>query len=127
MALNGPIAMDEFGTGIPWDSIEFWGPASVMALLIVAAIGLVFFWSVAIVNPPSANRALPVRLYLLGAWLVTGACFGGWGYWMSEAMPVFIWMVASAMLFCLQLMIAINEREQWAPRAAPTIPRRCVL
>src|SRR5262249_46628136 len=123
-ALMGSIALVEMGLWASLDSWDFWGPAGVVAVVTLALVGLVFFWSVAIVNPPSANRALPVRLYLLGAWLVTGAGFGGWGYWMSEAMPVFIWMVASAMLFCLQLMIAINEREQWAPRVARTIPRR---
>ncbi len=117
----------QFGVRVPLSSINFWGPAAVVAVLAVAAVGMVFTWSVAIVNPPSANRALPVRLYVLGVWLVAGAMFGYWAYYSGELEFFWPWIIGGVALFCLQFCISINEREQWAPRVARTIPRKALL
>ncbi len=65
------VLLDE-GLGSRMDTLDFWLVAGALVLAVVAVIGLLFMWSVAIVSPPSLNRALPVRLYLLGFWLVTG-------------------------------------------------------
>src|SRR5207249_6448307 len=49
----------------------FWVVLLGTTLVGVGLAGLLFVWSVAILNPPSANRALPVRLYLLFFCLTT--------------------------------------------------------
>jgi hypothetical protein len=37
--------------------------------------------------------------------------------------PLTFWMASSVLLFCLQILISVNERESWGPRVARTIPR----
>jgi hypothetical protein len=112
------------GLGVSMDSWDFWGPWLAAVLLILAGVGLLFVWSVAILSPPSANRALRVRLYLIGLWLVTGVAVlwvhtGARGRGLFES-----WLASTGMLFALQVVISINERDSWGPRVARSIPRR---
>lgn len=124
IAMSGIYEWVEFGSRTPMDTWEFWGPALTLLVVILGVIGLVFCWSVAVVSPPSANRALPVRLYLFGLWVATAAIAATWSYKISVIIPVYIWMAAMIPLFSLELFIAINERDHWAARVARTIPRR---
>jgi hypothetical protein len=112
------------GLGSPLDSLEFWLDVGAMALLILATIGLLFTWSVAIVSPPSANRALPVRLYVLGFWLVTGSMAAVLAWRNRSPFPLYFWEWLLLALLCAQLLVTINEREQWGLRVKRTIPRR---
>src|SRR5262249_15320431 len=66
------------------------------------------------------------RLFLVGAWLGAGVVFGLADVLIPDAHhgPAFAWALFAAGLFCLNLLIAINERERWGPRVARTIPRR---
>jgi hypothetical protein len=113
-----------FGLGSHLDSVEFWLVAGAVAITLVAVIGLLFTWSVAIVSPPSSNRALPVRLYLLSFWLVTGGLAGLLAYYFRVPIPLYFWEWANLTLLCAQLLVVINEREQWGLRMRRTIPRR---
>jgi hypothetical protein len=103
---------------------EFWGPIIGLVVIALSVTGLFFVWSVALLSPPSSNRALIVRSYLAFFWLVTGAVM----YWISSlirfAEPMCIWVIVSSILLCLQILISINERESWGVRVARTIPRR---
>jgi hypothetical protein len=110
--------------GLPLDTFEFWLDAGAAALVILATIGLLFTWSVAIVSPPSANRALLVRLYVLGFWLVTGGTAGVLAWRNRSPIPLYLWEWMLLALLCAQLVVAINEREQWGLRIKRTIPRR---
>jgi hypothetical protein len=78
------------------------------------------------VSPPSANRALPSRVCLLAALPVTWAVFTAWEGNLTgrEGMLLVLWVALLSGLCCLQLVIAVNEREAWGPRVARTIPRR---
>jgi hypothetical protein len=105
------------------DSLNFWVVLSCCVAGGVTATGLFFTWSVALISPPSANRALPSRLFLLAAWLGSGAVFVGWQVLAPEWYDlVSVWAIGMAGLCCLQVIIAINEREQWTPRVGRTIP-----
>jgi hypothetical protein len=110
------------------DSAEFWLVVSGGAALGLMQMALLFTWAVAMVSPPSANRALPSRLLMLVGLLGTGAVFGAWNVlWRGDfrdCMPLFFWVIFMSELWGLQLIIAINEREAWGPRVARTIPRR---
>lgn len=112
------------GLGTRVDSTEFWLLAFAVVTSITALIGLLFVWSVAIVTSPSANRALPVRLYLLGAWLVTSSVAVLLARRFDSAIPLQLWMLPVALLLGSQIMTAVNEREQWGQRVARTIPTR---
>jgi hypothetical protein len=100
-------------------------PFACMVGLGLAAMSLLYSWSVALISPPSANRALGMRLTMLGVWLATGVLFGISQLLLpDEQVPLKTWLCSVAVLVFLQICIAINEREQWTPRVARTIPRR---
>lgn len=121
-------ALIQQGPGFELDSWDnFWGPVLAGAGSFAGLMGLFFVWSVAVISPPSANRALTVRLYLLAFWLVSGLLMAGWSHLLKTPEPLYIWMCVLVVIFCVQLMQAINEREQWSPRVARTIPRRLWL
>jgi hypothetical protein len=122
--LAGTMALIESPGRLPLESREFWAVAGTLVALVLCAMGLLFTWSVALVSPPSANRALASRLFLVAVWLVTGGITFAWAWNYREGIPVLVWMVGMVVLFCLQLAIAINERDHWGPRVARTIPRR---
>jgi len=123
-ALAGSIVLLESGVGLRLDSIEFWLIAGAVLIVFAAMIGLLFTWSVALVSPPSANRALPARLFLLASWLVTGGVAALLTRRFLQPIPVYVWMMAFTGLLCVQLLTSINEREQWGQRVRRTIPRR---
>jgi hypothetical protein len=106
---------------------EFWLGIAGAALLVLGAIGLFFVWSVALISPVSANRALPVRLYTLGLWLVWGMIFAVTSVYVNEGEPMMVWGVFSAIFFSLQLLISVSERDEWGPRITKRIPKRTIF
>jgi hypothetical protein len=106
------------------DPEEFWSMMGALVTSILAVMGLLFVWAVALVSPPSANRALRVRLYEVFLWALLGGVLGTVA-WVFKVPPlIYVWMGSMLFLFCLQVVISINEREQWGPRVTRTIPRR---
>ncbi|HWG41375.1 MAG TPA: hypothetical protein VN688_01220 [Gemmataceae bacterium] len=122
--MKGSLEMLELGLGPLLGTLEFWLIAGAIVVAVVAVIGLLFAWSVAIVTPPSANRALPVRLYLLAAWLVTGGVAAYLTRRFVTPIPLYFWMDGFILLLCVQILTAINERDRWGLRVTRTIPRR---
>jgi hypothetical protein len=117
------VSLLEMG-GFLWLEKRFWLVAGGLTAGEAALVGLVFTWSVAVVSPPSTNRALPVRLYTVGAWVVTGAIAALLSYQLGLPVPLYLWMGAVVGLGSLQLIISVNERDHWGPRVARAIPRR---
>jgi hypothetical protein len=115
-----------FGGEDPW---EFWGPLGALTGVTLGVSGLLFFWSVAIISPPSSNRAPAGRIFLLAQWLATGVVLAALSKNLKPAHhgPVAAWLVISVALACLQFLISINERDRWGPRVARTIPRNPLL
>lgn len=107
---------------------EFWAGMGVLVLAVLFFTGLLFCWSVALISPPSANRALLSRLFLVGTWLILGgACLGltylsAWGPG-DRDIPVMVWAICSVITFCVQFLVSLNERDSWGPRVTRTIPR----
>jgi hypothetical protein len=105
----------------------FWGSVIGVAAFILAATGQFFVWSVALINPPSANRALLVRLYTTAQCLVTFAAAVGISYAVKHAGPIYVWQVWMLVLFLFHMTIGVSEREHLGTRVARTIPGRGVL
>jgi hypothetical protein len=112
----------------------FWPVVGVTTLAILFLTGLFFCWSVALISPPSANRALMGRIFLVVTWLVLGAACLGLSWYTGRMRglaghhgPVAVWTGCSVVLFCVQFLVSINERESWGPRVARTIPRSWLL
>ncbi|HTU21891.1 MAG TPA: hypothetical protein VMG10_27885, partial [Gemmataceae bacterium] len=127
-AMAASIEMLDLGLGSRLDTPAFWLVVGAVVVVIVAVIGLLFSWSVAIVSPPSSNRALPVRLYLLAFWLVTGGAATLLTHLLMSyfhfPLPLLLWMDSLTALLCALILTAINERDHWGLRVKRTIPRR---
>jgi hypothetical protein len=121
------LGLLEIGLGSRLESLDFWLILGGSAIAILASIGLLFTWSVAIVSAPSVNRALPVRLYFLAFWLVTGIVAALLAHQLRLPLPIYLWMDVVTLLLCAQLLVSINEREQWGLRVLRTIPHSGLL
>jgi hypothetical protein len=94
-------------------------------LLETLGVGLfLFVCSVGLLSPLSANRSLPLRVGVTLFWLGSGVLLTGCATWIDSDWPILVWIWSMSSVLCLCLLIAVNEREQWAPRVARTIPRR---
>lgn len=93
----------------------------------LALIGLLAKLATALISPLSSNRALPVRIYVTAAWLVTGIGVAIWSVTTGQAAPVEIWAVVHIILQCIGLLIAVSERESLGQRVRRSIPRGQLL
>jgi hypothetical protein len=112
-----------FGVGGPVSAGTLWTTSLLILAIVLGAIGLLFVVSVAILSPASANRALPVRLYMTIAWLMAGGAAAAVSWVQANNVPIGIWMGVSVVLFCVGLFVAASEREALGPRVARLIPR----
>jgi hypothetical protein len=115
------------GVGSRLNSWTFWGPALATVLILLTMIGLLFFMSVALITPISANRALAVRAYVMTAWLVGGVTGGVISYVNTDNTAVIVWSILSASVFFLGFFVAVSEREGLGSRVLRKIPRTTPL
>jgi hypothetical protein len=106
---------------------QFWAMFASSLVLLVLSMGLTMVLSVAMISPPSSNRALYVRAYLIMAWIVTTAMAFGWSWYESTFAPVCLWMSGWLGILGVALLAAISEREEWGPRVRRAIPRQPLL
>ena len=108
---------------------EFWVGMGLTTLAVLLGTAQLACWSVGLISPPSANRALVGRVFLVFTWLILGVgCLAvSLMFWslvpFMRGFPMAVWTSCSVLLFCLQLLISINERDSWGPRVTRTIPR----
>jgi hypothetical protein len=110
--------------GVRPDTWEFWGAFLSITGLVLVGIGLMFVCAVALVKPASANRALPVRLYLVTTAAASGGLAWYWARKEATAGPLIAWLIFGVTALCGYLVVAVNEREHWGPRVLRAIPRR---
>ena len=116
-----------FGLGGTIGSADFWIGVAMLVGEFAAGMGLLYLVSVAIISPPSANRALPVRLYMTILWLaIAAAAFGATVYYGTHA-PVAGWVFQATPILLLAVLITISERDDWGPRIARSIPKNRLL
>jgi hypothetical protein len=113
--------------GIP-NPEEFWWGMGMIALLVLAATAQLFCWSVAVISPPSANRAPAGRICLVSMLALLGVAAAVFVHQMpglgrERHVVVIFWLVLSVLMFCLQIIISMNERDSWGMRVQRTIPR----
>lgn len=91
--------------------------------------GLFYVLSVALISPPSMNRALPVRLYITAAWLFGGLLSLAWSWQIKEPQVILTWTGCTFVLMALSLLVIISNADQLSLRIQRDIPvsrlKRC--
>ena len=122
-----PGGLLDSGIGSRLGSWEFWvGALGVLgsgsALIVLCAL-----LSTALISPLSANRALPVRIFITAVWLLAGVCAAIWSIKVSDLRPIWTWGFIFMLLFSIGLFVAVSEREHLGQRVRQDIPRRLLL
>ena len=111
------------GIGSMMGEHNFWIGVLTAVVVSSAVIGLFFVLSVALISPPSANRALPVRIYMTVIWLVGGLLNLGWVVQMGEARLMDVWGYSTFAAMIFSLVVAISNSDQLSHRVQRAIPR----
>jgi hypothetical protein len=122
MTMGGSFSIVQFGAASMGDGWEFWAILGTFAGFLIAAIVLLYTWSVALISPPMSNRMLPVRITMLIVWLAASAILIAWGLVEKDNDPFEIWIICSSLYFGLMALISICERTEWSPRIRRTLP-----
>ena len=101
---------------------DFWIGTLTCVLIGLALTGLFFVLSVALISPPSANRARPVRLYITTVWLLGGLLDLNWIWQTKEVQLVAVWAVITAILMFFSLLVVISNADQLSQRVRRKIP-----
>jgi hypothetical protein len=123
MAVTGSFYLLTSGVGSRLGSWDFWGPAAAVLVIGLAVMGLLFFASVALITPISANRAVAVRAYVTVVWLVSGIFSAIMAYVDRDDGALAVWGILSALVFSGGFFVAVSEREKLGPRVTRAIPK----
>ncbi len=103
--------------------VRFWRWMAILGVVIVFLVGLFFVMSVALIKPIASNRALPVRLYITAAWLMTGVAALTNSLIEKESASLIVWLVMFEIIFGLSLFVAVSERDRPGRRVLRAVPR----
>ena len=101
---------------------NFWVGVVTYVGMGLALTGLLFVLSVALIAPPSANRALPVRVYITVIWLLGGLLSFGWIWQVKEPQLILTWAGYTSVLMLFSLLVVISNADQIGPRVRRSIP-----
>ena len=116
-----------FGAGMLGGRSSWWTGIGMYLLVEVLAIGLLYVLSVAMLSPKPSNRMLVPRLYIMGAWAVTGVIMIFWSYVEKTLWPITGWAIGSGIAFTILTVTALGERDAWSARVRRTIPHNPLL
>lgn len=121
--IGASFTMMRSGVGAMMTGRDFWiGTATAVGIGLMVA-GLFFVLSVALITPPSANRALPVRIYLTAIWLLGGLLSFSWVMQTGNAPWMLAWAYPTFVLMLLALLVTISNSDQISQRVRRTIPQ----
>lgn len=110
------------GVGSRLGTWNFWGPALSLLFIGLLLFGFLHLAAIALISPPSANRALPLRGYTTGAWLLTLIVAVIWAVFEASAWPVAAWSSFAIGALTLSLLISAAEGDDQSVRIRRTIP-----
>ncbi len=89
----------------------------------LAAMALLQAAAAALIMPPAANRARPVRTTLAVIWALSGAAALLRGAIASDSDSLAAWLIFSAVAVIGMLLLAVGERTTPGPRIRESLPR----
>jgi hypothetical protein len=111
------------GIGATMGERNFWIAAMTTVLIDLAITGLFFVLSVALVSPQSANRALPVRIYITAIWLLGGLLAIGWVMETGDAININWWAIPTYWLMIFSLLQVISNNDRLSQRVLRAVPQ----
>lgn len=121
--LNYVFRFMNLGIGSTMGGREFWIGMFTAVAIYAAVIGLFYVMAVALVSPPSSNRALPVRIYIAVVWLLTGLLTLGWAVMTAHSDAIHIWFNAVFYLLMASLIVVVSNSDALSHRVRRAIPR----
>ncbi len=125
MGVNGAgVALVEGGVSGKMGSAEFWQATAMIVIGALLLGGLLLAMAIALVSPPAANRALPVRRWATIAWLGWGATIGIFATVEGESEVLYAWMIPFVLFAMAALWVGASERHEFSRRELHEVPRR---
>jgi hypothetical protein len=115
------------GVGSMMSNRSFWAAFLTVSGVYLSATLLLHFLSIALISPPSANRALAVRIYMTVVWLVGLAISLAWVMVQNEARLILPWAIVSFVVFSISLVVIVSNQDTLSVRVQRTIPERLPL
>ena len=119
----GAITTMHSGIGTMMGERNFWIATATVVSAGLAIVGLLYALSVALISPPSANRALPLRAYITFIWLLGGLLSLGWVWRMKDVRLMFVWTYLTFALMMFALLVNVSNSDQPSRRVRRRIPR----
>ncbi len=118
------VGIVESGAGSYILTSEFWQVAGVIAVGALLLAGGLHVLAVALISPPAANRALPIRVWATLSWLAWGVLMTALAFVHKEEGFLMGWIVPGLLLSLAVLPLAAGERPDVGRRVRLSIPRR---
>ena len=112
------------GVGDAMTTWSFWGFATVVLLAAAEIAGLLLLLAAALLAPQPSNRMFPVRVFVTGAWAVTGLAAAVAACVSSSGLAIGLWAALQMLILCFCLLIGVCEREDLSVRIRRRIPWR---
>jgi hypothetical protein len=110
------------GIGSTMGSSDFWITFLTWTAVAVAALLLFYFLSVACITPLSANRALPLRIYITVIWLLSALLSIFWTIKRRDPDFMLPWATTSYILLIMSVVVVISNRDELSLRIQREIP-----
>ena len=122
-----PMVMFSFrvmglGVGTMLSRRDFWIQNITEIGLGALITGLFYVLSVALISPPSMNRARPVRIYITVMWLLGGILSLVWVGQTGNPEVILGWSTSTFLLMILSLLVVISNSDQLSLRVRRDIP-----
>ena len=122
-----PMVMFSFrvmglGVGTMLSRRDFWIQNITEIGLGALITGLFYVLSVALISPPSMNRARPVRIYITVMWLLGGILSLVWVGQTGNPEVILGWSTSTFLLMILSLLVVISNSDQLSLRVQRDIP-----
>ncbi|MEI9864628.1 MAG: hypothetical protein WDN00_08760 [Limisphaerales bacterium] len=115
--------MTQSGIGAMMASPSFWLTFLTYGAIGLSVVGLLYFLSVALISPPSANRARPLRLYITAMWFLGGLVSVVWVAHEGNSQLMLPWAVYSLVMMTISTLVTISNQDQLSLRVRSKIPQ----
>ena len=117
------LLMMSSGVGMMMSARGFWIGVATWIGIGTAITGLFFVLTMALISPPSANRALPTRIYFTAVWLLAGLISFGWVLKTGDASRILAWTYPFFGLLLIALLVSVSNGDYLSQRVRRTIPQ----